>query len=172
MSSKDDGPWSPYLAGAGLGALEWFTFGTAEEGLGVTAPFETVAVLLQQKVAPERSHVNRFLKEREEPPAIDWEFALTSGIALGSWLVARRGARDSRLVPALWAERFGPGPALRLGAAFAGGALMMLGARTAKGCTSGHAITGTLQLAASSWLFSAVMGASAVATARWLFGRR
>lgn len=172
MSSRDGGPWSPYLAGAGLGALEWFTFATAKEGLGVTAPFETVAVLLQQKVAPERSHVNRFLKEREEPPAIDWEFALTSGIALGSWLAARGGTRDSRLVPALWAKRFGPSPVLRLGAAFAGGALMMLGARTAKGCTSGHAITGTLQFAASSWLFSAVMGASAVATARWLFGRR
>jgi uncharacterized membrane protein YedE/YeeE len=172
MSEATDRPWSPYAAGVGIGALEWFTFGTAEKGLGVTTPFETAAVLLQQKLAPQSSRVNRFLKEREEPPAIDWEFALTAGIALGSWLVTRGRAPDARPVPRLWARRFGPSPLLRYGAAFAGGALMMLGARAAKGCTSGHGITGTLQLAASSWLFSAVMGASAAATARLLFGRK
>lgn len=171
MSETTDRPWSPYLAGAGIGALEWFAFGTAKQGLGVTTPFETVAVLLQQKLAPEGSRVNRFLTEREEAPAIDWEFALTAGIAVGSWLASRKAPRRG-VVPTLWARRFGPSPLLRCGAAFAGGALMMLGARTAKGCTSGHAITGTLQLAASSWLFSAVMGASAAATARALFGRR
>lgn len=171
MSPPSDAAWSPYLTGAGVGALEWFTFGTAKKGLGVTTPFETAAVIVQQQVAPQRSHVNRFLQAREEPPAIDWEFALTTGIALGSWLVTR-GAAAPDPVPKLWAKRFGPSVGLRYGAAFAGGALMMLGARAARGCTSGHGITGTLQLAASSWLFSAVMGASAAATARLLFGGR
>lgn len=172
MSMSTLRTWSPYLTGAGIGALEWFAFGTAKKGLGVTTPFETAAVLLQQRVAPEGSRVNRFLMEREEPPAIDWEFALTTGIALGSWLVARGRAPDVSPVPGLWAKRFGPSPLLRYGAAFAGGALMMLGARAAKGCTSGHGITGNLQLAASSWLFSAVMGASAATATRLLFGRR
>ena len=30
---------------------------------------------------------------------------------------------------------------------------MMLGARLAQGCTSGHGISGTLQFAVSSWIF-------------------
>jgi uncharacterized membrane protein YedE/YeeE len=47
---------------------------------------------------------------------------------------------------------------------------MALGARLAGGCTSGHGISGNLQLAASSWLFSGVFAATAVGVARALFG--
>lgn len=31
MSTTPDRPWSPYATGAGIGALEWFTFGTAQK---------------------------------------------------------------------------------------------------------------------------------------------
>lgn len=171
MTAMTQHAWSPYVIGAGLGALEWFTFATADKGLGVTTPFETAAVLVQQQLAPERSRVNRFIKDREQPPAIDWEMGLAAGVAIGSWLASRGGPAEPS-VPPRWERRFGPSPAVRYAAAFTGGALMMIGARTAKGCTSGHGITGTLQLAASSWLFSAVMGASAVAAAHLLFGRK
>ncbi len=171
MMTNDAQPWSPYAVGAALGALEWFAFATAKQGLGVTTPFESAAVLIQQEVAPEASKVNRFLAVRDEPPALDWEFALATGVVIGSWLVSRGRGSAATAVPQLWARRFGPSRARRYGAAFAGGALMMLGARTARGCTSGHGITGNLQLAASSWLFSAVMGATAVAATRLLFGR-
>jgi uncharacterized membrane protein YedE/YeeE len=46
----------------------------------------------------------------------------------------------------------------------------MFGARMAKGCTSGHGISGNMQLAKSSWLFSAVFGSMSALTARALFG--
>lgn len=36
--------------------------------------------------------------------------------------------------------------------AFAGGVLMAFGARLAGGCTSGHGISGTLQLNVASWI--------------------
>jgi uncharacterized membrane protein YedE/YeeE len=55
--------------------------------------------------------------------------------------------------------------------AFLGGALMMFGARMAGGCTSGHGITGTLQLALSSWIFVFVLFATGIATAWFIFGR-
>jgi uncharacterized membrane protein YedE/YeeE len=61
---------------------------------------------------------------------------------------------------------------LRYAAAFGGGALMMFGARMAKGCTSGHGISGTMQFAASSWLFNPIIFASGAAVARALFGRK
>ena len=60
---------------------------------------------------------------------------------------------------------------MRLAAAFAAGAVMMFGARLAGGCTSGHGISGGLQLAASSWVFSAVFFGVATATAFALYGR-
>jgi hypothetical protein len=46
---------------------------------------------------------------------------------------------------------------------------MMFGARMAKGCTSGHGISGVMQMAGSSWLFSPVMAATAALASRALF---
>jgi hypothetical protein len=54
-------------------------------------------------------------------------------------------------------------------AALLGGIVIMYGARMAGGCTSGHGISGTLQLALSSWVFFLVMFAAGVATALVMF---
>jgi uncharacterized membrane protein YedE/YeeE len=48
---------------------------------------------------------------------------------------------------------------------------MLFGARLADGCTSGHGISGSLQLAVSSWVFTAVFFATATVTALALYGR-
>ena len=45
----------------------------------------------------------------------------------------------------------------------------MVGARLAGGCTSGHGISGSLQLALSGWLFFACVFASGMITARVMF---
>ncbi|HRW83699.1 MAG TPA: YeeE/YedE thiosulfate transporter family protein, partial [Methanothrix sp.] len=74
------------------------------------------------------------------------------------------------MVPALWRERFGSDPFLRIAVAFAGGVLLGLGARWAGGCTSGHGISGTTQLAASSWLAVICFFIGGIATAMILFG--
>jgi hypothetical protein len=44
-----------------------------------------------------------------------------------------------------------------------------MGARWAGGCTSGHGISGTLQLAVSSWLAAAAFFAGGIITAIFLF---
>jgi uncharacterized membrane protein YedE/YeeE len=94
------------------------------------------------------------------------------GVLAGSYLAARATSeRTTSAVPIAWARRFGPSRWKRYAAAFAGGAVMMFGARMAKGCTSGHAITGTAQLALSSWLFSPLMFATAAVVARALYGK-
>jgi uncharacterized membrane protein YedE/YeeE len=56
-------------------------------------------------------------------------------------------------------------------AAFIGGVVIIFGARLADGCTSGHGISGVLQLAVSSWTFFIVMFASGIVTAFILFRR-
>ena len=56
--------------------------------------------------------------------------------------------------------------------AFFGGAILLYGARMAGGCTNGHGISGTMQLALSSWVFFPVMFITGYATARLLFRKK
>jgi len=163
---------SPYVIGGALGLLNTFAFGTAKRGLGVTTAFESTAALAGRKVAPDAMNVNAYVAKREETPKVDWESLLVVGVLAGSYLAASAAAeRTKAAVPERWARRFGPSRLVRYAAAFAGGAVMMFGARMAKGCTSGHALTGTAQLALSSWVFSPVMFAAAAVVARSLYGK-
>jgi uncharacterized membrane protein YedE/YeeE len=73
---------------------------------------------------------------------------LVVGIFAGSALGAGLSHdRTTVVISPLWQWRFRPSIGRRLTGAFFGGALMLIGARLAKGCTSGHGISGTLQLA-------------------------
>ncbi|MFO7902058.1 MAG: YeeE/YedE thiosulfate transporter family protein, partial [Pirellulaceae bacterium] len=71
--------------------------------------------------------------------------------------------------PSTWAAAFGPVISLRLVVAFVGGVLMGVGARWAGGCTSGHGISGSLQLAVSSWIAVACFFIGGVVTAMLVF---
>jgi uncharacterized membrane protein YedE/YeeE len=94
-------------------------------------------------------------------------------LIVGSLLAARlSGTRPVGAIPALWRARFGSSRTLRYAAAFVGGAVMLFGARLAGGCTSGHGISGGLQLATSSWVFLAAMFAGGITTAFTLYGSK
>jgi uncharacterized protein len=161
--------WSPYAVGASIGVLSWVAFATADRGLGITTPFESSAALFFGALAPASPGSSAYLAEHS--PKIDWEWMLVVGVFLGSFLSSKLSKdRGHPTVPPLWRTRFGNSRALRLGLAFVGGLVMMLGARLADGCTSGHGITGALQLAVSSWAFIALAFGAAILTAYALFG--
>jgi uncharacterized membrane protein YedE/YeeE len=163
---------SPYVIGAGLGLLNAFAFASAGRGLGITTAFEGVAARTERRIAPDATHINDYIQQRDEAPKIDWESFLVIGVLAGSYLASRAaGERTSSAVPALWKKRFGPSRSKRYTAAFLAGATMMFGARMAKGCTSGHGLTGATQLAVSSWVFTPLMFATAAATAHVLYGK-
>lgn len=163
--------WSSYAVGAGIGALSWLTFLTGKKPLGITGAFESTAAGLGQWLAPRASGANAYVAHSDSAPTLDWEWTLATGVVIGSYLsAAASGERGAQGVHPGWTRRFGPSPVARGVGAFLGGALMMFGARVAKGCTSGHGISGVLQLAASSWLFAPVMATVAVGVARSLFG--
>jgi uncharacterized protein len=156
--------WHPYAVGAALGVLSWIAFATADRALGITTPFEHAASLALGESAGTGQQGSR--------PRVDWEWALVAGVLVGSWISARAsGDGPGPVVPPVWARRFGGGVWLRMAGAFAGGAVMMFGARMAQGCTSGHGISGALQLAGSSWLFAAVFFPVAMLTALCMFPR-
>ncbi len=166
--------WSPYLVGVLIGLLSWWSFATADHPLGITTAFEYTGALLERGVAPEAAANNPYFAEQSskgKSPKIDWEWMLVVGVFLGALISSKLSGDhpEGNPVPNLWAKRFGPSPALRLVVAFLAGAVMLLGARFAQGCTSGHGISGTLQLAVSSWVFAAVAFSIAVVTAQIMY---
>lgn len=162
--------WSPYAVGAVIGVLSWFAFLTADHPLGVSTTFVRAIGLVEQAVAPEHVASNPYFQKRA--PRIDWQFMLVIGIAVGAWVSAvLSGSYRRERVPELWARRFGPQAWKRYLGAFVGGLILIFGARLAGGCTSGHAISGGLQLAVSGWLFIACVFVAGIATAYAIFGR-
>ena len=168
--------WPPYTVGVGIGLLSWFAFATADHPLGVSTAFENSAALVEKAAVPEIEQSNGYFAAKAaegKSPKIEWEWMVVAGVLVGAFISARlSGDRSPETVPALWRWRFGASPAKRLVVAFLAGGVMMFGARLAQGCTSGHGISGSLQLAASSWVFSAVFFAVATATAFALYGKK
>ncbi len=79
---------------------------------------------------------------------------LVVGVVIGSFLSAiiSDDFQVGVWVPSLWASAFGDSVLLCIFVAVLGGIILGFGARFAGGCTSGHGISGTLQLAVSSWV--------------------
>jgi uncharacterized protein len=162
--------WSPYAAGAGIGVLSWFAFATVDRPIGVSTALARTAGMIEQVAAPAHVAANAYFAKFK--PAVDWEWMLVLGVAIGAWLSSRlSGDRPAEPVEGLWRRRFGASPGKRYAGAFFGGVVLMLGARIAGGCTSGHGISGSLQLAVSGWLFFASIFASGLLTAWLLYGK-
>ena len=166
--------WSPYVVGAGIGVLSWLTFITVDKPIGITTAFEYSAALTEQASAPEVARPYLEAKAKDgKVPKIDWEWMLVLGVFIGAYLSSKMSGdrAPEEKVPPLWRSRFGDSPGVRYVGAFLGGLIMMLGARIAQGCTSGHAISGILQLALSSWIFAPVMGVAGMVVAFLIYGK-
>jgi hypothetical protein len=161
--------WSPYVVGAGIGVLSWFTFLISRKALGCSTAFARTAGMVERAFRGER--VTRKPYYRLFKPAVDWEWMLVLGVVLGSlissWL---SGSFDPQWVPGRWAATFGGAVIPRLLVALVGGVLIGFGARWAGGCTSGHGISGTMQLAVSSWIAALCFFVGGIVAAVLLFG--
>lgn len=105
---------------------------------------------------------------------IGWEPLSDIGTFLGAFfsavLISRRFTAFRSIIPPKWRNRFGDNEALRALASFTGAFLMLFGARMANGCASGHILSGSIQMADSGLLFGVMVLASAIATAKVLYG--
>lgn len=143
--------WSPYLVGAGIGILSWLTFYVSDKPIGASSFYATVAGIVGKVIAPRHSETLEYFKSN--PPKINWEFVFVIAAIAGAAAAAMSsGEFVGQWVPTMWSARFGDSTMLRALFAFGGGVLMAFGARLAGGCTSGHGISGTLQLNVSSWI--------------------
>lgn len=148
---SEGGAWSPYLVGALIGLLSMATFYFSNQPLGASTAYARIAGFVGNLFS--KSHTESLKFFQETKPEIQWDVMLLIGIFIGANIAAFTGGEiTSKVIPTLWAERFGASYMLRLGIAFLGGVVMGFGARLAGGCTSGHGISGTLQLSVGSWI--------------------
>ncbi|MFA6622310.1 MAG: YeeE/YedE thiosulfate transporter family protein, partial [Candidatus Caldatribacteriota bacterium] len=68
-----------------------------------------------------------------------------------------------------WMARFGVSFLPRFFTALIGGIVLGIGARWAGGCTSGHGISGTMQLAVSSWIAVILFFIGGIITAQFMY---
>ena len=144
--------WSPYVVGALIGVLVWLTFLLSDKPVGASTAYARVAGLIGMLVAPRHTESLKYFQDTK--PKIDWEVMFVFGAIGGAFLAAWHGSElTGEWLPPMWEARFGTNSLpLRLAITFAGGAFMAFGARLAGGCTSGHGISGALQLSVGSWV--------------------
>ena len=163
------GRWNPYLVGTGIGVLSMAVFSLADKPLGIsTALSQASGACAATFMGWEKVGANAYWTKHV--PQWDYGMLFLVGAFLGAMVAAILG-KGFRLeaVPRVWRERFGPSVLKRMAGAVIGGVLVMYGARLAGGCTSGHGISGSLQLAVGSWTFFLVMFAAGAATALVIF---
>lgn len=161
--------WTPYLTGAGIGVLSWAAFAIADDPLGITTALSAIAgfAVMPFTGAAAVWHNSYWA---QNAPSLSYGSLFLLGVILGAFAASLRSRQfHVEVVPAAWRRRFGPSPTRRFAAAFLGGAVEMYGARLAGGCASGHGISGTLQLALSSWVFTILMFGTAVLFGSYLF---
>ena len=160
--------WSPYIVGAGIGVLSWLTFYFSDKPIGASSFYATLAGLIGKLFAPK--HTEELAYFKTEPPTVNWGFIFVLATIAGALIAALTGGEFvHEWVPQMWSARFGESLPLRGVVAFAGGVLMAFGARLAGGCTSGHGISGTMQLNVASWIAVACFFIGGVAVAMLLF---
>lgn len=157
--------WSPFLVGGLIGVLSWLTFYFSAKPIGASSCYATLAGLIGKALA--QKHTSALAYYRANPPALDWETVFVLTAVAGAFLAAVTGDEwDPTWLPAMWQDRFGPDSlGGRVAATFGGGVLMAFGARLAGGCTSGHGISGALQLSVGSWIAVAAFFAGGMAVA-------
>jgi uncharacterized protein len=162
------GAWSPYVVGAGIGVLSWLTFYFSDKPIGASSFYGQIAGFFGKLIAPRRTKSLAYFKDK--PPRVSWGFVFVVAIIVGGAIAALTGGEfANEWLPRMWDARFGDSIALRAAIGFGGGLLMAFGARLAGGCTSGHGISGTMQLNPGSWIAVICLFIGGIAVALPLF---
>ena len=168
--------WNPYVAGALTGLLLILSVVVAGQYFGASTTFARGAAAVEQAVGVDTSRYEYFTTGGGKYGAFslpNWQLFFVVGIALGG-LAASLASGTFRVqrVPDMWAARFGDRPLPRNLTAFAGGLVVIVGARLAGGCPSGHGLSGLSQLAVSGFVALAFFFAGGWLTARLLYAER
>ncbi len=144
--------WPPYGAALGLGLTLLAAFLLVGQGIGASGGFTCCLAFVISLAAPDYASSHPYRSRYVQPDApvlMDLLVFELIGVALGGlvsgWLAGRLR----------WSTDKGPhlSERTRWALAFAGGALSGAGARLARGCTSGLALSGGAALSAGAFVF-------------------
>lgn len=157
--------WNPYVAGVGLGLVLLAAFVIMGRGLGASGAFSSLVSVGMNAVAPAHTSANGFFAEYlgdgTRHPLKDWLVFEVVGVIVGGFISGMLAHRIKGTVEK--GPRITTGKRLLL--AFIGGGLMGFGAKLARGCTSGQALTGGALLGVGSWAFMLAVFAGGYAVA-------
>jgi uncharacterized membrane protein YedE/YeeE len=163
LDKSQDKSW--IVAGAGIAILNAFVFYYADRPIGASTFFPYVADNIVGAVN------NDYFKQISKPG--NWEVLFLAGSFLSGILISLlRKDFKIRMIHDNWERYKGNSYGKRAFWAFFGGFILILGARMAGGCTSGHVISGGMQLAASSLLFALFVFAGLLLTGRLFYTRK
>jgi hypothetical protein len=151
--------WNPYVAGVLLGGVLLATYAVTGRGLGATGGYSAIVAWIAGLFSPEHAAANIVHAKywNDGAPLLSWTLFLGFGVFIGALISGLQGGRVGLTV-----ER---GPRIsdgnRMALAFAGGAIAAFGAKIAKGCTSGQALTGGAILNVGSLVFMLAVFAAA-----------
>jgi len=151
-------------AGIGLAILDSIVFLTSvfnrPIGASTTYPYvgDVMAGLTQ----------NDYFTTIQKPG--NWELIFLTGAFLSGIVISLiRKEFKIQLIYSGWSKTEGNSSVKRIIWAFIGGFILLFGARMAGGCTSGHVISGGMQVAASSLLFGAFVFAGLLLTGKFFY---
>ena len=160
--------WSPYIVGIGIGILSWIAFVLSDKPLGCSTAYARSSGMIERILRGDKVLEKPYYQKFA--PVVDWEWMLVIGIVIGAFISAKvSGQFQLQWIPEAWATGFGSSVFFRIIISLIGGIVLGFGARWAGGCTSGHGISGTLQLAVSSWLAALCFFIGGIITAMILF---
>lgn len=143
---------NPYFAAILLGIVLFLAFFITGSGLGASGGLNRILVVAEDLIAP--GHVDNVpylidMAGGDRNPLDNWIVFLTLGTVIGGFVSGWRNKRikvETIKGPRITRET-------RWLMAFIGGTLMGYGARLARGCTSGQALSGGAVLSVGSWAF-------------------
>jgi len=161
-------PW--WVGGLLMSALLLFSFSIfgADRPIGASTYVPYFAGIIFD-LDPEKY---TYLKDIHNPGS--WEGVMLLGVLFGAFMNAIFITKTFRftIVPSVWKKYKNNSVASRLIWSFISGFFLIIGARLAGGCTSGHFLSGMSQTAISSIIFGIVVMISLVVTGKLFYKDR
>jgi len=163
LDKSQDKSW--IVAGIGIAMLNTFVFFYADRPIGASTFFPYVADTISGVVD------NDYFRQISKSG--NWEVLFLAGGLLSGFVVSLlRKDFKIRMIHTNWEKYKGNSYGKRVFWAFIGGFILIFGARMAGGCTSGHVISGGMQLAASSLIFALFVFAGLLLTGRYFYAKK
>jgi hypothetical protein len=154
--------WSPYVAGIVVGLLQIPAFLLINTAMGVSSSYVSAGGYIASifdKTVMDNAYFNKYMTSMKYV----WQSSLLVGIVIGAFVSMKLSGAKRRGFSRLWEKVAGIKTlSARMLMGFIGGFILLFGARWAGGCTTGHGLSGTAQLAVGSLVVVVMMFAGGI----------